>query len=447
MNRNPDRIRLISLVLTTALASTALAGCAGHSGLRTQASASKALRPIDTAKTSKAVAAAERTVMVNPQNAAYRAALGTAYLNDGRFQSAATSFKDAVTLGDGSARTSLSLALAYIGSGDFQGAQTVLDDAREEITDGDLGLAYALAGQPERGIHILESTLRGGENTSKVRQNLAYSYALAGRWREARLMAMQDVPADQIDERIGEWAQTANPIAFQQRIAALLDVPAGRKDPGQPTALALGNTPTVEQLAAEAANSHRTAPVQTEASGELSPVAAAAPVPAPAPTIVAEPVTLARYDAPARGQPQNFEAELANSIPAGATPAKVIANSVKFVTSPAVQKLPERYGIKPQQKIVARPNPGVGTHLVQLGSFTSEDSARRAASTYGKRYSALTSHPMKITRAMVNGTNYWRVSAAGFGQDEAHNVCVRVKQRGDGCIPYRANAPLPGAIK
>lgn len=439
MNRNPNRIRLLGLVLTTALASTALAGCATQGGVRADASATKADRELTKGKTGRAVADAERTVMKDPHNVAYRAALGTAYLNDGRFQSAAASFKDAMSLGDTGARTSLSLALAHIGSGNFRDAMAVLDEARDDIAAGDLGLAYALAGQPERGIHILEGALRGGENTPKIRQNLAYSYALAGRWREARVMASQDVPADEISNRIGEWAETANPLAFQQRIAALLDVPAGRADPGQPAALALDNVPTVQQLASEAAASQRQptfAAVGVDANGELPPLTTA-----PAP----EPATLARYDAPVRGQPQNFEAAVVTT-PAGVTPAAVIADSVRFVSSPAVQAIPQRFGIKPQQKAVVAPKLGTGKHLVQLGSFASEEGARRAIGVYGKRHPALSGHPMKITRAVVGGKNFWRVSATGFAQTEARNLCANVKQRGSGCISYRMGSPLPGAI-
>ena len=44
-----------------------------------------------------------------------------------------------------------------------------------------------------------------------VRQNLAYAYALAGNWRAARVMAAEDVPADQLDARLAQWAASAAP--------------------------------------------------------------------------------------------------------------------------------------------------------------------------------------------------------------------------------------------
>ena len=57
------------------------------------------------------------------------------------------------------------------------------------------------------------NAIRNGENTPKMRQNIAYAYALAGRWREARLMAQQDVPADQVSHRMQEWAEMSEQSA------------------------------------------------------------------------------------------------------------------------------------------------------------------------------------------------------------------------------------------
>ena len=116
----------------------------------------------------------------------------------------ATSFDDAMKLGDNSARTALSLSLALTGEGKYREAAALLNDWEGEIATADLGLALALAAQPERGIHLMSNAIRQGDNTPKMRQNLAYAYALAGRWREARIMAAQDVPADQVSERIAK---------------------------------------------------------------------------------------------------------------------------------------------------------------------------------------------------------------------------------------------------
>ncbi len=263
---------VLGLAVTTAMSAALLTGCSTASAPPAALSASKAEAALARGKAEQAIAHAEAAVQAEPRNAAYRATLGTAYLDAGRFASAATSFDDAMQLGDNSARTALSLALALTGESKHAEAAALLNDWEGEIATADLGLALALAGQPERGIHLMSNAIRSGENTAKMRQNLAYAYALAGRWREARLMAEQDVPAGQVGERMEQWAQMAHPDAGQTRVAALLDVPTDVADSGQPTQLALANNPSLEQLAAEA--SAATAPELAAAppSGELPAV-------------------------------------------------------------------------------------------------------------------------------------------------------------------------------
>src|SRR5690606_6431899 len=148
--------------------------------------------------------------------------------------------------------TVLSLSLALTGQARFDEAAVLLNDHEQNIATADLGLAYALAGQPGRGIHLMSNAIRGGENTAKMRQNLAFSYALAGRWREARLMAQQDVPPDQVSDRIEQWAMLAHPQAWQLRVASLLKVPANVADEGQPVHLALSSAPDAAEQVANA---------------------------------------------------------------------------------------------------------------------------------------------------------------------------------------------------
>src|SRR5690606_24780693 len=242
----------LSLALTSALAGVLLAGCTTQAAPPATLSATKAEQALASGKHSQAIEHAEAAVLAEPHNAEYRSILASAYLDAGRFASAETTYKDAMQLGDQSPRNALSLALALSAQGKYPDAAALLNQWEGRIATSDLGLALALAGQPERGIHLMSNAIRSGENTAKMRQNLAYSYALAGRWREARLMAEQDVPADQVGDRIEQWAAMAAPEAWHVRIASLLDVPAHAADAGQPVQLALANTPSIDQLAAEA---------------------------------------------------------------------------------------------------------------------------------------------------------------------------------------------------
>ncbi|MXO89417.1 SPOR domain-containing protein [Pontixanthobacter aquaemixtae] len=457
MSTIAKRNRAITLAVTTALATTALAGCATQAAPRADFSADKAQVALANGQTNKAVTLAEESVLAEPRNAGYRAMLGATYMEAGRFQSAATSFKDAMSLGDSSARTALSYALAEIAAGNNAAAVAVLNDRRDSIDPADLGLALALAGDPQQGIHVLGNALRNGQATPKVRQNLAYSYALADNWRAARLMAAEDVPADKVSDRIAEWAQTARPEHFQARVAKLLNVPLVG-DAGQPAMLALSNHSTAEQLAAEATAdapaqfAQAPAPVASPnyalppmGGGELPPANAAAPV-APVQPVEA----VAAYSPPPVAQPQRFEdAFVPATMAENPSPQRVAQTAVRFVSEPVIQRMPARAAAAPKAEVAGTPDATVaanGDHLVQLGSFSSEASAKRAWDIYTKRYPELGQYSRVITKARVRGKTYFRVSAGGFRSASAKSMCSTVKSRGQGCITWAANAPLPGAV-
>lgn len=418
-----------------ALSAALLSGCAGSARL-TKISDQPSEPSVKDGN--RDVARAEARVQRNPNHPATRAALGQAYLKAGRFASAAVAFDDAMKLGDNSARTALSLALTYTASNRNREAVALLDDWREQMPAADLGLAMALAGETGRGVAILSDALRNGENTPKVRQNLAYAYALDGRWREARIMASQDVPADQIDQRISDWAMQARPEAGQQRVAALLGAPV-RSDPGQPQRIALANTPTAEQLAAEASASQQVQP-------EARPVSATGELP-PAGEQAAPAVSLDSYAPPAPAQPvaqieeapapvaapsaEAFRSAFAAPMPVEqprAAPRRAAAYPLRVALAPA--KAP-RFA----SAATAR-----GTHAVQLGSFSSPQGARRAWGIFAARNPELRNFRMVVTPAVVRGKNFWRVAAAGFDANSARSMCSSVRGRGGPCFAYAAPA-------
>lgn len=494
MNSQPMHRRIAGYAVTSALAGALLASCATEGkSTRADASASQAQEALAVGQTPEAIRLAEEAVVGEPRNASYRAMLGRAYLDAGRFASAASAFDDAMTLGDNSARTALSMALALIGEGKQPEAVALLGDWEQEIAAADIGLAYALAGDSPRGISVLETSIRGGQNTAKSRQNLAYSYALAGRWREARLMAQQDVPADQIDNRIDQWSRTVAPEAYQARIATLLNVPANVADAGQPARLALNNAPEVNQVLAEAAG-------VAQPTREL-PALAALPAAGTqgGPQSVDPNVGLEGYRAPAIERPRNFQTAFATDAPAGGSLAAVTQDAVRFAQSPEARSAPVRQGVTPAARPVqpapaappalapitrptttvaaaapaARtpavpvavasatpaisapaPRPAVaraatpapapvaaGNRQVQLGSFTSEQGARRAWGTFVRQYPELSNHRMIITQATVNGRQYWRVAAGGMNVAQSNALCGKVKAKGASCLAMAEAAP------
>ena len=454
MARIATRTKIAGLAVTTALASVALSGCTTTAAPRANLSASKAQVALAKGKVDQAIDHAEAAVLAEPRNPAFRAMLGTAYMQAGRFTSAARSFDDAMALGDDGARTALSLALAEVAAGHNPAALAILADWSKDIPAADLGLATALAGQPEQGIHIMGNAIRGGDNTPKMRQNLAYGYALAGRWKEARLMAAQDVPADQVGDRIAEWAATIQSGAGQARVAALIGAPIV-SDPGQPAQLALANNPTIEQLAAEAAAA---APVAPEAQMALYDEQVEL-APSDAIGLAATQPQIAAFAADPRptAAPATFEAAFNAEPSAGATMADVMIESVRFLSEPVIQALPARYAQAktqprraPLAKTPRKASVGAaagGDHLVQLGSFYSKSGARRAWGIYTQRYSGLSHYEMKITQAVVRGKTYYRVSAAGMAPSAARSMCATVRSSGAGCFAYRSGSPLPGAVE
>ena len=434
---------MLALVIPAALAGLAFTGYdAAAASQRTDTSFAKAEAALKSGQADKAITHAEAAVLADPLNADARALLGAAYLKAGRFMAAAASFEDALDLGHEDSRTVLSYALAKTAIGDARVAVTALDEARGRLSAADYGLALALAGQADRGVKVLVDAVRFEDATPKLRQNLAYAYALSGNWRAARVMASEDVPAGDVDARMVEWASTAAPAQYQERVASLLKVTPS-SDMGQPAHLALANFRGKAALAqAEPAGEPvgfvASIPVERVDPSALR-MAEAAPAPAPAPAPVAAPV------APA-------------------------AQAIRFVSNPVVQELPaaaNRRAAAPQRRMAAAASPSVpaakplpapaqrtaaasdksdNSHLVQLGSYSSRVEAERGWKVIQARFPQLRDHDVVITEAVVNGRTFFRVAAAGFGAQSARSLCGTLRSAGRGCFAYAASNPPAGAV-
>ena len=413
--------RFVQLAVTTALATTALTACTGKVAPSHAYSAEHAEKALIKGKTSKAVQHAEAAVLASPRDAYTRTLLGNAYLEDGRFASAATTFAEAVELGDTAPRTVVSFALAQIAIGDQVGALDTLQRFEAALDPADFGLAISLAGRPDRGVHVLSNALRAGQNTPKVRQNLAYAYALQGNWRAARVMAAEDVPAGEVGDRMAEWAAMIHPEAFTTRVATLLGVQP-QVDPGQPQMLALANHPSVDMLAAAEVDE----PVAEVPQSDFAFAAELPPVDA----------TAAASD---RADASLADAGLASS----AGGLRFVSNEVIQDThAPASKPAPAHTKQNPAPASLARG----GDYNVQLGSYFSMSDANEAWKLFQKRYPELGDAERVITKARVNGKIYYRVAAAGFAKASAQSMCRTVKGKGGGCIAYASSRPLPGAI-
>ena len=439
-----------SMLMATALAALPLTGCASIAGGSRTASVSDATEARTSGKTEKAVALAEQAALAAPQDPAAKAELGNSYLAAGRFASARQAFDDALALGDVSPRTALRYALASIALGDNRAAIETLGEWRDAIAPADLGLAYALAGNPELGAQIMQNALRGGENTPTMRQNLAYAYALGGNWAAARIIAAEDVAPGELDARISEWARVARPEDYTARIANLLGVQP-QADSGMPAQLALGGAPNADQMLAKAAAATAAA---SPVTGELPPVDLLAS------SGVAR--SLAPLDAAVGARDTvstEFDGTFAKAdakAPATSKPAPKPAPAASFASAPVVQSIPARAAPAPAPVAAAKPaqtsasaareDLAGGTHLVQLGSYGSEADAKRGWAIFVKRHPQVASREQVITRAKVNGRIYYRLSAGNLAASSAQSLCRTVKAAGHGCIAWEQSRPLPGTL-
>ena len=415
----------------------------------------------------KALASAERAVELAPRDLAYRMLLADLYLKNGRFQSAETTFRDVLVLDPGNARASLAVALTEVALGHSDEAIAGLDRLAETAQPTDLGLAYALAGQPKRAIELLEPAARAPGASGRTRQNLALAYALNGDWQKARLTAAQDVSPGELGARLQQWAALAEPSAPTDRVAALLGVrPAA--DSGQPARLALAVPAEPATRLAEAEPAPVSAPAAAPAPApEPIVVAAAAPAPVPAPVAPVQaapaPVQTAQAIVPAWDSAPNRD-------PAPQPAASPVAEETKPLYAEAVQAL-----VRPNPAVIRASAPiaplghfdaparrgftravapvrssGPGKYAVQLGSFSSAGNVERAWAQAYKRYGFADHVPLSTTFTLKGRGTFHRLSVAGFdSRDEASRVCLSVRAKGGACFvrAVAGDAPVQWASR
>ena len=332
-----------------------------------------------------AVTAAEQAVAYAPRMAAYRMLLGQSYLQAGRFRSAGQAFADTLQLEPGNGKAALNLALTQIAAGDWQAARATLGAYGAIIPASDRGLALALAGDTAGAVTLLTDLARSAEATAKVRQNLALSYALGGRWQEARVVASADMSPADVDARMEQWAAFAQPVAASDQVASLLGVRPSA-DGGEPVALAL-NAPAPRAVAAPA------------------PVAVAVVAPA-----------AVRF-----GPRQEIVQPLAPTLIAReAGPIKVAA-STGFTGIAA--KPPRVRAVAPR-----------GGWYVQLGAFESATLAKGAWGRAQHRYASFAGRTPNGTTFRAGAATFYRLSVGGCARADADQACRQYRARGGQCF-------------
>jgi Flp pilus assembly protein TadD len=387
----------------------------------------------------QAIEPMENAVAMAPRDAGYRLLLADIYMKSGRFESARATFADVVELDPSNLRAALSLALMQIAIGRPQAAVAQLDELTGRAQPADIGLAYALAGMPERAIEILEPAARAPEATPRLRQNLALSYALAGDWARARVVASQDVSPADLGPRLQQWAAMARPDARPNQVAALLGVTAAQ-DSGQPVRLALAPAASSPEAYAEAAPSM----IETPAAAPAPAYAAVTPVEVPASVPAPAPVVASIEAAPAQAQGSHYlptpqaPAERTDEEVRYAAVAQTITRPNPAVVRTASLSLPTAPAFRRSAPQLPAPN-GNSRFVVQLGAFSNEGNAERAWQQAERQFALAERAPMTTT-ININGRTLHRVSVAGFaGQSDAARFCGAIRARGGACF-VRASA-------
>lgn len=420
-------LRIVTTVSVLAVAAT-ITGCAvthqnrqvlgaaeGHVGLATAAQ-----EALEAKQFASAVSLAEQAVQYTPDDAGFRMLLGNCYFAAGRFASAEAAYRDSLSLLPNQPQVVLKLALVQIAQGKNSEALGYLNLARDSLEPADYGLAVALAGRPAEAVQVLEAAARAPGADSRVRQNLALAYGLAGQWTEAKTIAAQDLAPGQLEARIQQWMQIATPARPSDQVAAVTGIQPSA-DPGEPQRLALkGVQNPLERLAQQAAQQ-----AQQSATAILPDPAPAAP------------------------QPQTAAASEAAPVESQPVPEPVIAEAAKSLvqpaTAPVAPPLPTRFDAPPPayvaitervRKAAAKARfEGTSSAVVQLGAYSSPKSIEAAWSTIAHRYSPLGSYAPVSARFRTAKGMVYRLSVKGFASaGQAQHLCSNLREKGMNCF-------------
>lgn len=441
MKRNPwTHIAISALAIGLATSGCSSLGIGKQSAAEASSNGKQA--EADARSTSKSLARAENAVEAQPQDASLRYALGQQYMGAGRFTSAENSFAEAFALQkDG--RTALNYALAQISNGRQYQAVQMLDEYREQIPAADYGLALALAGELERAVLVLNDAARSADATPRTRQNLAFVYAMGGRWLEAKVIAAQDMPNSQLDSRMTKWADMMQTRSPQMVVAGLMGAPTGIVDSGMPSRLALNVSQSDFQLAsAPSANDPAPLAQYAPSAPAETPIVPVETAPAPAPqyaAVEAEPEAAPFVPAPVEVEQAAVvsdaveeKAAPAQTIAAVKKPYKVAAKigpAKRATAAKASAKLAPARKVTNQaeaQALVAKARKSSG-YAVQLGAYSSMNGAKAAWKKLSRTKSSLRGYTPSYTVAKVRGKTYYRLAANGVASRKvAAAVCRSV---------------------
>jgi hypothetical protein len=253
------------------------------------------------------------------------------------------------------------------------------------------------------------------------------------------MVAAQDIPAGQLNERLQQWMQLAKPTRASDQVASLLGVTPAARDPGQPVRLALVKPGT--RLAEAIAQSH-----PADAGQQLQPEIAYTP---PVSVPVAEPMPeleVAEVAPPPPPPPFNPQRVAAGQITVKLPPVREIGEAAPppppaeaaFIANYVEPKPRLRRAAAPVQRAVARPaalRQGKSPAVVQLGAFGSPKAVLAAWNAAAGRHAALRAYRPTSARFVTARGPVYRLAVKGFASTgEANALCVALRRRGSSCF-------------
>lgn len=439
-SRTLTRLAGASLIVTTSMVGCSGAKMGQRPALATDQASSIAMnieKALSGRDYARALLDAERLVEAQPREASARTLLGRAYLANGRYASARTAFEDALTLGANDPRTIISLSLVRTGMGDPEGARALLSARIDSLPASDYGLAMAMAGDPQEGTRALLEAVRAPEADAKTRQNLAYALALGGQWGQAQLVAGQDLNGSQLQQRIAQWAATAQGEAYPQRVAAFIGVNQRADDGGLPARLALSASEPTSLAAAQPLEPAQLAAAAAQDAPVPQPVetAEAEPVPAPAPMAPADAEIASAAFAPT---PDAAPVIHAPSDPMRAAVMRRLAEP-KTADARADAAFSRSRGLNIPQSVASTGAVHGGSDwVVQIGAFNSTQGAAAAWSrAHGKSFEQRGYHRVAGT-VTIGARVYHRLAMSGFSsRDAADALCGSLRSQGQSCFVRR----------
>lgn len=169
----------------------------------------------------------KQIALARPNDGALQAKLGKQLLSSGRAGEAVAMLTRAANLPNADWKTHSALGSALDQQGQYEQARAEYQKAlalspNELSVQNNLGMSYALQGQLPQAEKTLRLAVSGtnADKLPRIRQNLALVVGLQGRFDEARNIASQDLPPDQVEANLAylqqmlaqpnTWAQLQN---------------------------------------------------------------------------------------------------------------------------------------------------------------------------------------------------------------------------------------------